>query len=71
MNVTHTAIVLMAIGLAVVFSLLVAGAAFAVARWGGSPVPLCVAVCGKAFATALTVISAVLAVALAVFKSTA
>lgn len=62
MSVTHTAILLISLGLAVVISLLVAGAAFAVTRWGGSTVPECLSVSGKAFATALTVISAVLAV---------
>ncbi|MFD9406920.1 hypothetical protein ACFWBN_07820 [Streptomyces sp. NPDC059989] len=64
MNVTHAAMVAMTIGLAVVFSFLVAGAAFAVARWSGSPVPECVSRSGKAFATTLTVISAVLVVVL-------
>ncbi|MGW1124378.1 hypothetical protein [Streptomyces sp. NPDC002526] len=68
MNVTHTLMVLMGIGLAVVFSFFVAGVAFAVARWGGSPVPASVSTSGKAFATALMVISAVLAVILGVFK---
>ncbi|MER8045987.1 hypothetical protein [Streptomyces sp. NPDC094032] len=65
---THTAMLLLMVGLAVVFSCLVAGAAFAVARWGGSPLPECVARSGKAFATALTVISAVVAVGVAVVK---
>ncbi|MFJ7200967.1 MULTISPECIES: hypothetical protein [unclassified Streptomyces] len=68
MNVTHTLMALMGIGLAVVFSLFVAGVAFAIARWGGSPVPESVSTSGKAFATALMVISAVLAVVLGVFK---
>lgn len=68
MNVTHILMVLLSIGLAVVFSLFVAGVAFAVARWDGSPVPESVSTSGKAFAMALMVISAVLAVALAVFK---
>ncbi|AJE87475.1 hypothetical protein SLNWT_7099 [Streptomyces albus] len=68
MNVTHTLMALMGIGLAVVFSFFVAGVAFAIARWGGSPVPESVSTSGKAFATALMVISAVLAVVLGVFK---
>ncbi|MFE5482975.1 hypothetical protein [Streptomyces sp. NPDC056527] len=68
MNVTHTAMLLMTIGLAVVFSLLAAAAAFAVARWGGAPVPECVSRSGRAFATTLTVISAVLAVVITVVK---
>ncbi|MFF1510985.1 hypothetical protein [Streptomyces sp. NPDC058326] len=68
MNVTHAAMVIMAIGLAVVFSLLVAGAAFAVGRWGGNAVPDCVAASGKAFAATLTVLSAVLAVVLTVIR---
>ncbi|MFF6778971.1 hypothetical protein ACFY8W_36215 [Streptomyces sp. NPDC012637] len=68
MDVTHTLVVLLSIGLAVVFSFLVAGIAFAVARWGGSPVPESVSTSGKAFAMALMVISAVLAVVIAVFK---
>ncbi|MCX5395657.1 hypothetical protein [Streptomyces sp. NBC_00102] len=68
MNVTHTLMALMGIGLAVVFSLFVAGVAFAIARWGGSPVPESVSTSGKAFATALMAISAVLAVVLGVFK---
>ncbi|MEV0011097.1 hypothetical protein AB0M10_28655 [Streptomyces sp. NPDC051840] len=67
MEVTHVLMVLLSIGLALVFSLLVAGVAFAVARWGGSPVPESLSTSGKAFATALMVISAVLAVVLAVF----
>ncbi|MGW6569302.1 hypothetical protein [Streptomyces sp. NPDC054975] len=68
MDATHTLMVLLFIGLAVIFSFLVAGVAFAVARWGGSPVPESVSTSGKAFAMALMVISAVLAVILAVFK---
>ncbi|MFG2867397.1 hypothetical protein [Streptomyces sp. NPDC048338] len=68
MNVAQTAIVLMAISLAVVFSLVVAGAAFAVARWGGGEVPDCVATSGKAFAMTLTLLSGVLAVVIAVVK---
>ncbi|MCX0241818.1 hypothetical protein [Streptomyces drozdowiczii] len=68
MNVTHTLMALMGIGLAVVCSFFVAGVAFAVARWGGSPVPESVSTSGKAFATALMVISAVLALVLGVFK---
>ncbi|MEU6621990.1 hypothetical protein ABZ926_14615 [Streptomyces litmocidini] len=68
MNTTHAVMVIMTIGLAVVFSLMVAGAAFAVGRWGGDPVPNCVAVASKAFAATLTVLSAVLAVVLTVIK---
>ncbi|MFD5871686.1 hypothetical protein [Streptomyces sp. NPDC060322] len=68
MNATHILLVLFGIGLSVVFSLFVAGIAFAVARWGGSPVPESVSTSGKAFAMALMVISAVLAVVLGVFK---
>ncbi|MEV0000439.1 hypothetical protein [Streptomyces sp. NPDC050848] len=68
MDVTHILVVLLSVGLAVVVSFLVAGVAFAVARWGGSPVPESVSTSGKAFAMALMVISAVLAVVLAVFK---
>ncbi|MFI5726780.1 hypothetical protein [Streptomyces cyaneofuscatus] len=67
MNVTQILMVLMGIGLAAVFSFLVAGVAFAIARWGGSPVPESVSTSGKAFAMALMVISAVLAVVLGVF----
>ncbi|MFC8276815.1 hypothetical protein ACFUJR_30675 [Streptomyces sp. NPDC057271] len=61
-NLTHTAMLALSIALGVILSLLAAGAAFAVARWGGSPVPACVAASGKAFATSLMVFSAVLAV---------
>lgn len=68
MTVTHILMVLLSLGLAVLFSFLVAGVAFAVARWGGSPVPESVSTSGKAFAMALMVISAVLAVVLAVLK---
>ncbi|MFB6823981.1 hypothetical protein ACFCXA_20585 [Streptomyces virginiae] len=68
MNVTQAAVLALMIGLAVVFSCLVAGAAFAVARWGGSPVSECVSRSGKAFATSLTVISAVLVVVLSTVR---
>ncbi|KUJ53787.1 hypothetical protein ACZ90_66575 [Streptomyces albus subsp. albus] len=68
MNDTRTAMVLMAIVLGVVISILVAGAAFAVARWGGDRVPECVSTSAKAFATTLTVISAVAAVGIATVK---
>ncbi|MFJ8645129.1 hypothetical protein ACIRNI_03230 [Streptomyces sp. NPDC093546] len=68
MSLTHTAMLVLSITLALVLSLLTAGAAFAVARWGGSPVPACIATSGKAFATSLSVISAVLVVVVTVVK---
>lgn len=63
-TLTHTLVVLLSIGMAVVFSFLVAGVTFAVARWGGAR---CLSLC-PVFAMALMVIGAVLAVVLAVFK---
>ncbi|MFJ9577976.1 hypothetical protein ACIRQF_16610 [Streptomyces sp. NPDC101191] len=68
MSLTHTAMLVLSITLAVALSLLAASAAFAVARWGGSPVPACIAASGKAFATSLSVISAVLVVVVTVVK---
>ncbi|MET9351204.1 hypothetical protein [Streptomyces termitum] len=68
MNTTHTALLMMVIGLAVIVSTLVAGAAFAVARWGGEPTPRCVAASGKAFVTTLTVLAAMLAVVVTAIK---
>ncbi|MFB6830708.1 hypothetical protein [Streptomyces hydrogenans] len=68
MNTTHTALLLMAIGLTAVISFLVAGAAFAVTRWNGSTMPECVTATGKAFAMALTVMSAVLTVVVTIIK---
>ncbi|MCX4398487.1 MULTISPECIES: hypothetical protein [unclassified Streptomyces] len=68
MSPTHTAMLLMAVALAVMSACLVAGIAFAVARWGGAPVPEAVARSGRAFASALTVISAVMAVVVTVLK---
>ncbi|WP_406459533.1 hypothetical protein OG782_37185 (plasmid) [Streptomyces sp. NBC_00876] len=68
MSVTHTAVLLLVIGLAVIFSCLVAGIAFGVARWGGAPAPESLARSGKAFATSLTVLSALIAVIVAVVK---
>ncbi|MFG2646083.1 hypothetical protein ACGFYP_34580 [Streptomyces sp. NPDC048370] len=55
---------LLSIGMAVVFSFLVAAVTFAVACWGGAR---CLSLF-PAFAMALMVISAVLAVVLAAFK---
>ncbi|WP_326764029.1 hypothetical protein OG978_05100 [Streptomyces sp. NBC_01591] len=68
MNLTHTAVLLMAVALAVIFACLVAGIAFAVARWGGAQVPEALARSGKALATTLTVVSAVMAVVVTVLK---
>lgn len=68
MSLTHTAMLVLSIVLAMVLSLLAAGVAFAIARWGGSPVPVCIAASGKAFATSLSVISAVLVVVITVVK---
>ncbi|MFB8106864.1 hypothetical protein ACFC3O_29310 [Streptomyces sp. NPDC056007] len=68
MNVTHILMVLMGISLTVIVAFFVAGVAFAIARWGESPVPESVATSGKAFAMALMVISTVLALVLAIFK---
>ncbi|MFD3876620.1 hypothetical protein [Streptomyces microflavus] len=68
MNPTHVLMVSLGVGLVVVFSFFVAGVAFAVARWGGSPVPESVSTSCKAFAMALMVISAVLAVLVGILK---
>ncbi|MEU9313470.1 hypothetical protein [Streptomyces sp. NPDC048256] len=68
MNSTHTVMVLMALTLAVMLSALIAVIAFAVARWGGAPVPVSVIAGGRAFATTLTVCSAVAAVVLTIVR---
>ncbi|MGW2892473.1 hypothetical protein ACWDDN_45690 [Streptomyces griseoruber] len=68
MNPTHTVMLLMALMLAVMLSGLIALAAFAVARWGGAPLPDSVSSGGKAFATTLTVCSAVTAVVLTIVR---
>ncbi|MFF6888694.1 hypothetical protein ACFY9F_36590 [Streptomyces sp. NPDC012421] len=65
---TYTALLMMVVGLAVIVSILAAGAAFAVARWGGDPTPRCVAASGRAFVTTLTVFAAVLAVVISAIK---
>ncbi|MFJ9434763.1 hypothetical protein ACIRQY_34650 [Streptomyces sp. NPDC101490] len=68
MDVAHTAIMIMAISLGVLFSCMVGAVAFAVSRWDGAPVPACLATSGKAFAVTLTMLSAVSATALALIK---
>ncbi|MFK3736013.1 hypothetical protein ACI2LJ_37730 [Streptomyces sp. NPDC088090] len=68
MNTTHTALLMMVVGLAVIVAILAAGAAFAVTRWSGEQMPRCVAASGKAFAVTLTVLAAMLTVALTALK---
>ncbi|MFF2305961.1 hypothetical protein ACFVVP_26060 [Streptomyces sp. NPDC058128] len=68
MNTTHTALLMMVISLAVIVSILAAGAAFAVTRWGGEPVSRCVAAFGKTFGTTLTVLAAVLTVVITAIR---
>ncbi|MGW3205767.1 hypothetical protein [Streptomyces sp. NPDC001135] len=67
-DATHTAMLLIALVLAVVLSGLIAAAAFAVARWGQSPLPDCVTRGAKAFATTMTVCSAVAATVLSILR---
>jgi hypothetical protein len=68
MDPAHTAMLLIFLTLAVLLSGLVAAVAFAVARWGGAPVPDCITRGGRAFATSLTVCSAVGAAVLSVLR---
>lgn len=68
MNPTHLAILLMALGLATLFSCLVGGAAFLLSRWSGSPVPESVRRGATSFATALTLFSTVAALVLMALK---
>ncbi|MFC8175586.1 hypothetical protein ACFUJ0_33540 [Streptomyces sp. NPDC057242] len=68
MNTTHTALLMMVISLAVIVSILAAGAAFAVTRWGGESMSRCVAAFGKTFGATLTVLAAVLTVMITAVK---
>ncbi|OKJ48618.1 hypothetical protein AMK27_38255 [Streptomyces sp. CB02009] len=68
MSTNRTALLVMVIGLAVIVSILAAGAAFAVTRWGGEPMNRCVAAFGKAFGTTLMVLAAVLTVVITALK---
>ncbi|MFJ6656892.1 hypothetical protein ACIQNG_11075 [Streptomyces sp. NPDC091377] len=61
MKHTFPAFLLLALAVAVLFSLVVAAIAFALARWEGAAVPTALRRCGITFATGLTLCLAVLA----------
>ncbi|GAB2919956.1 hypothetical protein [Streptomyces heilongjiangensis] len=54
MRNTFPAFLLLALAMAVLFSVVIAVIAFAIARWEGATVPTALSRCGLAFATSLT-----------------
>ncbi|MEU7718144.1 hypothetical protein [Streptomyces tibetensis] len=61
MNHTFPAFLLLALAVAVLFSVVAAAIAFALARWEGAAVPTALSRCGVAFAASLTLCLAVFA----------
>ncbi|MET9846516.1 hypothetical protein [Streptomyces ossamyceticus] len=61
MKHTFPAFLLLALAVAVLFSVITAVIAFALARWEGAAVPTALSRCGIAFATSLTLCLAVFA----------
>ncbi|MFJ5260831.1 hypothetical protein ACIQAC_10260 [Streptomyces sp. NPDC088387] len=61
MQHTFPAFMLLALAVAVLFSVVVAAIAFALARWEGAKVPTAFSRCGIAFAASLTLCLAVFA----------